>query len=129
MTIVLKQYETTLEPFDIDKGSLAALLSEFRNKIDIRPSPDGRFIAGGTNYVGMIRAGEVELVITPKVDALAAYWMLAYTKNAMDLDADFPLPAEVGLVEILMYAFAVQTQQIMRRGIYRTYVEFEDRLP
>ena len=32
-------------------------------------------------------------------------------------------------MEILIYAFAVQTQQILRRGIYRTYVEFEDRLP
>ena len=72
---------------------------------------------------------DTDIVITPKVGTLSAFWMLAYTKHAVDLDADFPLPAEAGLVEILMYAFAVHTQQILRRGMYRTYVEFEDRLP
>ena len=129
MRIVLKQYELTPEPFDLDKDSLAALLSEFRNKIDIRPSADGRFIAAGTNYVGMIRAGDLEVVITPKVDTLSAFWMLPTLSMRFELDADFPLPAEAGLVEVLIYAFAVKTQRILRRGIYRTYVEFEDRLP
>ena len=60
MTIVVRQYESTPEPVDIDKDALALLLSTFRNKIELRPNTDGRFFATGRNDVGMIRAGELD---------------------------------------------------------------------
>ena len=55
--------------------------------------------------------------------------MLAYARHHLELDANFQLAAEAGLIEVLIYAFATLTQKILRRGIYRTYAEFEDRLP
>jgi len=127
-TITLRQYRPS-EPLELGSDVLRSLVSNFGNRVDIRPTGDGRVTLTGTKYVGLVRTEDLELVIQPKVPTLSVFWMLGFADRFVRLRFDeSPFDVESGLLDVLARLFAKQTELVIRRGLYREYVERTDNL-
>lgn len=126
--LVVRQYRAS-EPFAPDPDVLRALAIDFRTKVDLRPTADGLITVAGNANVGVIRAGTLDVIIQPRVPTLSVFWMLGYAyRTAKLLPDDFTVDVESGLLDVLARLFARQTERLIRRGLYREYVERDDTL-
>lgn len=126
--ITLRQYKQS-EPLELSGAELSRLLADYGAQLDIRPTGDGRVTITGTNHVGVIRSGDLNLIVEPKVPTLSVFWMLGFVDRLLKFDStDFPFDVEAGLVDLLARLFANQTEQVIRRGLYREYVERTENL-
>lgn len=127
-TTVIDQYRDSV-PLSLSADALQFLVSNYANRIDIRPSGDGAVVLRGRNYVGLVRAPDLDVVIKPKIPTLSVFWMLGFADRLVRCDPnDFPFDEEAGLLDMLARLFAHQTELILRRGIYRAYVETVENL-
>lgn len=126
--LTIQQYRPT-EPLDLPADTLQSLVSNFANRLDIRPAGAGSVVLTGSNYVGLIHAHQLDVVIQPKIPTLSVFWMLGFADRLVRFDApEFPFEEEAGLLDVLARLFANQTERLIRRGLYRAYVEREDNL-
>ena len=65
------------------------------------------------------------MYVTPqKIEPLAVFWMLAYADRLVRFSAtEVAFATEDGVLEILVRLFARRTSLLVRRGLYRGYVE------
>ncbi len=127
-TITIRQYRPS-EPVVLSPAALGRILTDYSTRVSVAPAGGGAVIMSGNSYVGLIRLGELDLVIQPKVPTLSVFWMLGYADRLVRFDpAEFPFEREPGLLDILARLFAKQTEFLIRHGLYREYVERDENL-
>jgi len=102
----------------------------FGEYIDIDPAwgEPGSYELRAKQYVGTIVLGDVRIVIWPKVPVENLFYMLTY---AYDYDLLKPFPEEADLevsdlLEIVVRLFVRRVEDLVRRGIYRSYITYDD---
>ncbi|CAN5798651.1 hypothetical protein BH23CHL8_BH23CHL8_30010 [soil metagenome] len=126
--LVIRQYQET-EPLVLAPEVLRHLIAEYAKTLDILPAGGTTVRLKGNNHVGLVRAPGLDLLIQPKIETLSVLWMLGFADRLVDLDLpELPLDVEAGLLDVLARLFARQTEAVIRRGIFRTYVEREENL-
>ena len=127
-TTVIRQYRDS-PPLSLSQDVLQFLVSNYGNRIEIRPAGEGAVVLRGTNYVGLVRAPSYDVLIQPKIPTLSVFWMLGFADRLVRFSPDdFPFSEQTGLLDVLARLFAHQTELILRHGIYRAYVEREENL-
>ena len=124
----VQQYRDT-DPLHLPQSAIDTLITTYRTQVEVRPAADGAVILRGLNYVGLIRTPELDVLVTPKVGTLSVFWMLGYAHRLVSFDRELVhYGAETGLLDLLARLFAEHTETVIRRGLYRAYVEREDNL-
>ena len=127
-TITIRQYVPSAS-IELAPEALSALIAGFANRIEIRSAPAGGFTLTGTNHVGVIRVDDLDVIVQPKIPPLSVLWMLGFVAKPLKVDpSDFPFDVEPGLLDVLARLFARQTELVIRRGLYREYVECDENL-
>lgn len=128
--ITVGQYKSTPTPVHIGPETLASLLTDYRDRIAVAPSIGGDFTLTGGAHVGVISVPDLDVYITPKIEPLAVFWMLAYADRLVRFSpTEVAFAAEDGVLEILVRLFARRTSLLVRRGLYRDYVERTENMP
>lgn len=82
------------------------------------------------HYIGTIATDDLRIHIEPKTPLTNLFFMLTYAyKLAKFRDGESPLAAGEDLFEFLLEIFVKQIDQLVRQGIYRGYIDFEDDRP
>jgi 5-methylcytosine-specific restriction enzyme subunit McrC len=92
-------------------------------------SGDGSVRLRALNHVGAIRVGSLDAVIQPKVPTASVIWMLGRVDGIGSFrPEDFEYAKEPTILEVLAQLFAASMRRLVRQGLYRRYVEVEERL-
>ena len=126
--INIQEYEAS-EPQlfnDLERGALLG-----SRAIDLQPSSGGdRWIVRAKQFVGVVRLGDLEVRVRPKVAVSRLIFLLGYAvdrKGWLDLPAD--LDIEDDLVAAVGYAFALQAERAVARGVLQSYRVRDESLP
>lgn len=124
--IDISEYEQ--ETVRLEPEQAEALRDRFGKYMDIYPAwgEPGSYVLTARQYVGTIVLGDVRIIIRPKVPVENLFYMLSY---AYDLLQTFPEEAglEVSdLLESIVKFFVHQVEGLVRRGIYRSYITYDD---
>ena len=129
MTIrhTLYEYQTSTIPLHPD--DVRDIREDARNPLTIAPSlePDMFDVNPGPN-VGVVRLPSgLTLDLLPKVELFNVLWMIAEVEGLEDINYD-RLERQVSLrnfediLEPIATMFAEQVDQLIERGLYRTYI-------
>lgn len=89
-----------------------------------------RFNLTAGQYIGTIVTDDLRIHIEPKTPITNLFYMLTYAyKLAQFRDGESPLAAGEDLFEFLLEIFVKQIDQLIRQGIYRGYIDFEEDRP
>lgn len=90
----------------------------------------GTFDLTATDWVGQIVAGDVCVVIDPKTPVHNLFYMLSYAYKLPRFQREpFTFGISDALLELVVLIFARQVENLVRRGIYRSYVAREENTP
>ncbi|MEX5637393.1 McrC family protein [Parafrankia sp. FMc2] len=97
----------------------------------------GRDLDGGvrltaSSRVGVVHAGDVELVVRPKVGVARLLWLLGYARDPAgwrDDEIDLDLDPSADLTAGLAVAFAHRTERALAGGVLRGYRAVEETSP
>jgi 5-methylcytosine-specific restriction enzyme subunit McrC len=91
----------------------------------------GRTVLTASSSVGVIRADDVELRITPKISIHRLLWLLGYAQNPAGWrDQDDVALADVDdLVTVLAISFLAATRRALAEGVLQGYRTVEEALP
>ncbi len=123
-SVTVQQYRSIPIQVGIGDDALTSLLIDYRDRIGVAPAIGGGITLTGGAHVGVISVPGLDVFVTPKIEPLAVFWMLAYADRLVTF-----LPTEVefgkddGLLEVLVRLFAHQTTLLVRRGLFRDYVD------
>lgn len=127
--ITIRQYRDS-EPLALADSALAALVSRHAGKVDILPSGASSVVLRGSKYVGVLRVPELDVVIQPKIEPLAVFWLLGFAPRRWGFELeDFDFATEEGLLDVLARLYADRVERLILAGLYRAYVERTDTLP
>jgi 5-methylcytosine-specific restriction enzyme subunit McrC len=89
-----------------------------------------RFNLTAGHYIGTIVTDDLRIHIEPKTPITNLFFMLTYAYNlAKFRDAESPLAAGEDLFEFLLEIFVKQIDELVRQGIFRGYIDFEENQP
>ena len=89
-----------------------------------------KFNLTARNYIGTIVTDELRIHIQPKTPITNLFYMLTYAYElAKFRDGESPLAEGQDLFEFLLEIFVKQIDQLVRQGIYRGYIDFEEDRP
>lgn len=129
-SIAVTQYKSTDAQVGLSADTVGALLTTYRHAIGVTPAIGGGITLTGGAFVGVISVPELDVFITPKIEPLSVFWMLAYADRIVSLlPTDVGFAEEDGVLDVLVRLFAHQTALIVRRGLFRDYVERTESLP
>ena len=75
----------------------------------------------GGGYVGVISVPELDMYVTPKIEPLAVFWMLAYADGLVRFSqTEVAFATEDGVLEILVRLFARRTRSSSVEGCIAT---------
>lgn len=94
------------------------------------PTPRaGRWLVAPTTKVGVVRVGDVEIWIRPKIDIRRLVFLLGYAQSPRGWrDTDVPLAPAADLVTAVAYAFVRQAERATAGGLLQGYRTVEDTL-
>jgi 5-methylcytosine-specific restriction enzyme subunit McrC len=128
--VTVQQYKPSASPLRIGDEALAALLTNYRDRIEVAPAIGGGVTLTGGSYVGVISVPDLDIFITPKIAPLSVFWMLAYADRLVKfLPTEVAFGTEDGVLEVLVRLFARQTSLLIRHGLHRDYVERTEAIP
>jgi len=109
-----------------------SLRERFKKYLTITPSFElpGTFDLQANDWVGQIIVGDVCIVIEPKTPVNNLFYMLTYAyKLPLFQREPFPFGVTENMLEMIILIFARQVETLVRRGIYRGYMVWEENLP
>lgn len=107
------------------RGRCSKVLSVDRNF-----ETPGTFDLKASDWVGQIVVGDLCVVIDPKTPIDNLFYMLTYAYGLPHFQREpFPFGVSEDLLELVVLIFARQVENLVRRGIYRSYVSRDENLP
>ena len=134
LIIRLRENETS-PGIDLPAELASALRSRYKpEQLKIAPSWAGGYDLSAGNHIGTIAysgpAGGLRIIIEPKVPIANLFYMLTYAHELPDFGREVaPLVAGEDLFDLVVRIFIGQVDDIVRRGIHRGYVDFEEHAP
>ena len=122
----------TLTGVPLSPATAAALRVTYRDdQLRVSPSWSGGYDLSAGAYVGAIAANDgdrpLHLLIEPKVPITNLFYMLTYAHQLPQFGGDLsPLLAGEALFDFIARIFIGQVDDIIRRGIHRGYVDYEE---
>lgn len=111
---------------DRDVGELLALSDVVSAAPSMSP---GMWTLAPASKVGVIRIGDLEVWIRPKIDIRRIVFMLGYALNPRGWrDVDVPLTEAPDLITAVAYAFARQAERATEQGLLQGYRTVEEAL-
>jgi 5-methylcytosine-specific restriction enzyme subunit McrC len=90
----------------------------------------GTFDLTASDWVGQVVVGDVCVVIDPKTPVDNLFYMLTYAYRLPRFQREpFTFGVSEDLLELVVLIFARQVENLVRRGIYRSYIAREENLP
>lgn len=128
--IVLREYETAKDVF-LTAEEREILYRRFSGYLQLgRDWETGAYLLSATHYVGVIQIGDLRIRIEPKCPAANFFYMLTYANRLkVDWNEETHLTSIEEILELVVEKFVTQVEQLIRRGLYRTYREEEDQRP
>lgn len=131
--ITLREYEPVTLPRDaLDESLAKRLWQRYDKQIDISPPTfknDFRWELISKGWVGHIPLSpEIHLALEPKVPVANLFHMLEYSYQLLDLDRGIVSTDTLEeLFEQMAVILARRVLERTRKGLYRTYVPYEER--
>jgi 5-methylcytosine-specific restriction enzyme subunit McrC len=125
--IILSEYQT--RTVELSAGQAAAFAAT--GAVQATPTRTAtRWKLKAAQHVGVLRAGDVELWLRPKVPVERLIYILGYARNPEGWrDDDVGLVAVEDLVPAIAIAFASVSQRALASGVLQGYREREESLP
>lgn len=132
-TIDLKEWQTLflkgVELSDNDVRNTAQMLKD-KGIIEIVELKDGVSITSNS-YVGRIKLGSIQINVYPKLNGMPLYQLLRYAYGFRELKllnvAEHSI-ANFSFFDLLIYELYVETEDLLRRGIQKSYIQKEEDL-
>lgn len=130
LDIRLCEYES-IKTSDLTRDQAEALSQQFGSYIDVRPDWEpGRYELTAKQYVGTIVLGDVRIFIQPKVPVENLFYMLTYAYRLPEFRREEAgLGVSEDLFEFIVRIFVRQVEALVRRGIYRSYISYDENQP
>lgn len=114
-------------PLEAETGQLLAASGVVIAAPAITP---GHWSLAPAGKVGVVRLGDLEVWIRPKIDIRQIVFLLGYALNPSGWrDLDVPLVAAPDLLTAVAYAFIRQAERATQQGLLQGYRTFDDALP
>lgn len=125
--IHLREYETC-ETAELGPALAEVLRRHFPKYLTVQPSwLPGYVQLGAKQYVGTIVLDGVHILIEPKVQLQNLFYMLTYAYDLPQFrDETALLDPSDDLFEFVVEIFARQVEQLVRRGMCRAYIDYEE---
>ncbi len=125
-TITLREYQST-ETDLLSTTQALQLRDHFRTYLKVERSWNGSgWLLTANHYVGVIVLADLHIVIQPKTPVPNLFYMLTY---AYDLPAfrtaETFLTLGEDIFEFIVKIFTQQLQDLIRQGLYRSYIDQE----
>ncbi|MGN7409820.1 McrC family protein [Sporosarcina sp. SAFN-010] len=96
-------------------------LTELKNGLEIQTN----------SYVGRIKVGDLQINVQPKLEGMPLYQLLRYAyelRNLKIFDASEHALDRLSFFDLLIYELFIETEDLLRRGIQKSYVLHEENL-
>jgi len=116
----------------LPRQTAQVLRDRFDKYVTVTPSFEvpGTFDLQAGDWVGQIVVSETCIVIEPKTPVNNLFYMLTYAYKLPRFQREpFPFRVSEDLLEMVVLIFARQVENLVRKGIYRSYVAREENLP
>lgn len=97
--------------------------------VDLHPRPDGTWLLQPTDRVGVVRYGDLEVQVRPKVGVARLLFLLGYARDPGFRPEDVDGIPEPDLWPALAHSLARQAERALQRGVLQGYLSVEDALP
>ncbi|WP_129664649.1 McrC family protein [Phytoactinopolyspora endophytica] len=116
-------------PLDADlSGDVAAALVRSRI-VDVTPVSSGRWRLQPANKVGAVRAGDVEVIVEPKIVPHNLLFLLGYAVNPGFRPDDVEAVQHEDLLSVIAESLARHTERATQRGVLQGYITVDEALP
>jgi len=124
--IYLREYETQ-NSTTLTLEHAKQIRAHFGKQLSVTPSWNEGWTLKAKQYVGTIALDGLRIVIMPKTTVENLFYMLTYAYDLPHFrDERITLGLADDLFEFIVSIFANQVEQLVRRGIYRNYLEREE---
>ena len=120
-TLQLREYEPCRISAALDGNQLEALR---RARVDIRPAGPGgdEWELRPSSWVGVVACGNLSVVIRPRIPIDRIMFLVGYALNPGDWrPSPFDLTPDTDILEAVVPAFVLRTQEAIRRGLLQGY--------
>ena len=120
-TFQLRECEPSRVSVTLDGGQLEALRQA---RVEIRPvgSAGLEWELTPSHRVGVVRCGGLNVIIRPRIPMAQVMFLVGYTLNPGDWRPSSPgLPPDADILEAIIPAFVLRTQEAIRRGLLHGY--------
>jgi len=127
-TILQLRENEMIETGKLSPGQAQLLNREYGRYLVVNPSWEpGLYQITAKQYIGTIVLDDLRVLIQPKVPIENLFYMLTYAyKLARFRDQESLLAGSDDLFEFIVLIFVKQVEQLVRHGIYRSYIDYED---
>jgi len=132
-SIILKEWDTVfLKDAELsdNEARITAQILNNEGILEITEQKQGVLIKSNS-YVGRVKIGDFQLNVYPKIDGMPLYRLLRYAYGLRDLKlfnmAEHSLN-DFSFFDLLIYELYVEAEDLLRRGIYKNYIQKEDDL-
>lgn len=111
------------EPYSVERSLDAGQIDGLRAaRIDVTPRGDDRYELRPSSRIGVLSAGDLSVVIRPKVPMDRVLFLVAYALGIGDWRADdATLDDDADIFEAIVPAFVRHTERAIRRGLRQHY--------
>ncbi len=115
----LREWEPHSVERSLDAGQLDALRAA---RIDVTPRGDDRYDLRPSSHIGVVSAGDLSVVVRPKVPMDRVLFLVAYALGIAHWRADdAALDDDADVFEAIVPAFVRHTERAIRRGLRQHY--------
>ena len=115
----LREWEQQSVERSLDAGQLDALRAA---RIDVTPRGDDRYELRPSSRIGVVSAGDLSVVVRPKVPMDRVLFLVAYALGIARWRADdAALDDDADVLEAILPAFVRHTERAIRRGLRQHY--------
>ena len=127
-TLQLREHEPSRIALPLDDRQLEALR---RAHVAVRPAGvrDGVWELTPSSYIGVVSCGDLAAVIRPKIPIDRVMFLLSYSLSPGDWRSNpFGLTPSDDILDAIIPAFVLRTQEAIRRGLLQGYRTEEESL-